>query len=169
MISGADISTCKKYRYSLWRSWAFPKRSKYCCFIMLNPSTADGKKDDPTIRRCINLSKKWGYSGLFVVNLFAYRSTDSNKLKKVRDPVGNVNDIVILTVARDAGIVVCAWGNKGILNGRDTEVISMLYDNKIKTYALSVTKDGNPNHPLHLPDDVRPKIFKPWKPKRATK
>lgn len=44
-------------------------------FIMLTPSTADADTDDPTIRRCIGFAKSSGFGGLYVGNLFAYRST----------------------------------------------------------------------------------------------
>src|SRR3546814_16904510 len=66
----------------LWRIWDDTKPQ--CMFIMLNPSTADADLDDPTIRRCIGFAKSWGYGGLQVCNLFAYRSTEPRELLKVR-------------------------------------------------------------------------------------
>jgi hypothetical protein len=64
----------------------------YALFIGLNPSTADEKEDDPTIKRCINYSKKWGYGGLCMVNLFAFRATDPSDLKAFHEPIGLEND-----------------------------------------------------------------------------
>ena len=61
------------YRYSLWREWYAD--SPPVAFIMLNPSTADDRKDDPTIRRSIGFAHAWGFGALEVVNLFAYRAT----------------------------------------------------------------------------------------------
>ncbi len=72
----ASILNCRKYRYSLTRSWNSAKG--YVLFIGLNPSTADETIDDPTLRRCMNYAKDWGYGGLIMVNLFAYMSTLSN-------------------------------------------------------------------------------------------
>src|ERR1700682_2944717 len=41
----------RKYRYHLERHWG---DAKPCLFIILNPSTADERKDDRTIKRCIS-------------------------------------------------------------------------------------------------------------------
>ena len=60
--------------------------------IGLNPSTADEVTDDPTVRRCINYAKAWGYAGLCMTNLFAYRATDPVVMKAVAEPIGPDND-----------------------------------------------------------------------------
>ena len=78
--SGAAFSPCGRYRYKLWRVWD-PARPLGCVmFLMLNPSTATDNEDDPTIRRCIGYARSWGYGGLYVGNLFAYRATDPRRL-----------------------------------------------------------------------------------------
>lgn len=84
--SSAVISECGSYRYRLERVWEAEKDR--VAFIMLNPSTADASKDDPTIRRCIGFAKAWGFGGLIVGNLFALRSTDPKALYGHKDPVG---------------------------------------------------------------------------------
>ena len=101
------------YRYSLWREWCAD--SPPIAFIMLNPSTADDQKDDPTIRRCIGFAHAWGFGALEVVNLFAYRATDSRKLLGVDDPVGSENDNYIVQAVELCPFVVVAWGTKGVL------------------------------------------------------
>ena len=53
MKQEAVISKCRKYRYSLSREWN--KDKEKVLFIMLNPSKADDKIDDPTVKRCIKL------------------------------------------------------------------------------------------------------------------
>lgn len=84
MKTGANLSECRRYRFSLWRIWdeALP----YALFIGLNPSTADETANDPTITRCINFAKDWGYGGIYMANLFAYRATDPSEymLRKIR-------------------------------------------------------------------------------------
>ena len=67
----AEISNDGQYRYLLGRRWdaTLPE----CTFVMLNPSTADAKQDDPTIRRCINFAKSYGCGSLLVGNLYAFR------------------------------------------------------------------------------------------------
>ena len=111
MKRNAYISSCKKYRYWLHRSWDEKKKS--CSFIMLNPSTADDKVDDPTIRRCIGYAQKFGFGSMYVINLFAYRTPYKNVLKKASNPVGPENDKFIENIAKKSEAVIAAWGNEG--------------------------------------------------------
>jgi hypothetical protein len=67
-----------RHRYLLTRIW--DKATPPVCFIMLNPSTADHHRDDPTIKRCMGFARRWGHGGIQVVNLFAYRATDPKEL-----------------------------------------------------------------------------------------
>lgn len=55
-------------------------------FIGLNPSTADEIEDDPTTRKCINLAETWGYGGIYVANLFTFKSTNHENLRNEQDP-----------------------------------------------------------------------------------
>ncbi|WP_368188730.1 DUF1643 domain-containing protein [Aeromonas sp. R7-3] len=80
----AVFSPCRTYRYALSRVWATDK--PYALFIGLNPSTADETLDDPTIRRCIDFAKRRGYGGLVMANLFAYRATDPEVMKRAAEP-----------------------------------------------------------------------------------
>lgn len=80
----AKISVCGRYRYFLER--VLPSGDGAMCFVMLNPSTADGEADDATIRRCIYFAGREGCKNLWVVNLFAFRATDPRELLKVDDP-----------------------------------------------------------------------------------
>jgi hypothetical protein len=57
-------------------------RGRYLEWMMLNPSTADGTDDDATIRKCMKFARAWGYGGILVVNLLAWRETDSKLLKQ---------------------------------------------------------------------------------------
>ena len=43
---------------------------------MLNPSTADERKLDPSCTRARNFAEAWGYGGLVVTNVFGWRATD---------------------------------------------------------------------------------------------
>lgn len=176
---GAHISACGKYRYSLWREWRgthdpknwrwFGARDgagepigepKACLFIMLNPSTADGTTDDPTIRRCVGFAKTWNYERLEVVNLFAYRATDPQKVLALSadEAIGPENQESVEDAIRDAGIVVCAWGAHGSYLGQDETVLG--WCNGAKTFALGVTKAGNPRHPLYLRAATVPAPFR---------
>lgn len=153
----AVLSPCKAYRYRLERSW--DRGATSVAFLMLNPSTADASNDDPTIRRCIGFAKAWGFGGLIVGNLFALRSTDPKALYDHPDPVGPRNDEHLRAIAKDAELIVCAWGAHGALRGRGVEVAGILDGANLA--ALSVTKDGHPGHPLYIPANAQPKAWFP--------
>jgi hypothetical protein len=118
---------------------------------MLNPSTADWKQDDPTIRKCVSLSKLWGFGGIAEVNLFAFRSTDPKKLKRVRDPVGPKNDSYISYMCQGYRTVVVAWGRNGDdFPERVASVLQLIKDSGAEISLLGKTKSGQPKHPLYL-------------------
>ncbi|WP_157313995.1 DUF1643 domain-containing protein [Chitinibacter sp. GC72] len=150
MESTATLSSCRKYRYVLWRIW--DEHKPYAVFIGLNPSIADETEDDPTIRRCVNFAKGWGYGGLCMVNLFAYRSRDPSNLFCNEEPIGSENDEWILRVAKNAGVVVAAWGNDGKHLSRSAQVRGF----PIKLKILRLNKSGEPAHPLYLPNKLEP-------------
>ena len=122
LISGDGL-----YRYWLQRDIG-PEYGN-ALFVMLNPSAADADEDDPTNRRCIEFAKRWGYGSLEVVNLFAWRATDSHQLREqsvYHDVIGPENDAAIKHRAYSAGMIVCAWGNQGEFMRRGRDVKRML-------------------------------------------
>jgi hypothetical protein len=147
--SAAQISRCGTYRYALWRRWA---PGAQVLFVMLNPSTADQSNDDPTIRRCIGFAARWGFGGVAVGNLFAYRTPSPRVLRHAAHPVGRANDRWLQRLAAESSRVIAAWGNDGVLLGRDAEVCDLLGP----LYALGLTRQGQPRHPLYLPNAARP-------------
>lgn len=151
--SGAQFSPCRTYRYRLWRTWG---EGKPLVWIMLNPSTADEITNDPTIERCERRAQMWGHGGIVVANLFALRSTNPKQLYAVEDPIGPDNDETLRTVCRDAGMVICAWGQHGKLYARDWKVRRLLKAAGVKLHALKLSKDGQPSHPLYLSYDLQP-------------
>lgn len=152
----ADFSPCRKYRYTLWRTWLEPLVAqhtiRYVNFICLNPSTADEIQDDPTIRRCVRFAKDWGYEAMCVTNLFAYRATDPREMKGQSNPVGDENDKWLCRIARDADEVIAAWGSHGQFLGRSEEVMKFL---PVRPKYLRMGAK-EPWHPLYLPARLEP-------------
>ena len=170
------FSRCRKYRYTLWRSWgALPlgfledphpsyypgNQNSYVQFIGLNPSTADETKDDPTVRRCIAYAKAWGFGGLCMTNAFAWRDTDPQMMKAAFRPIGELvvggaycqmNDRLLLEVSKHAGLVIAAWGKHGTHLDRDRQIVSLIPN----LHCLGVNGDGTPKHPLYLPKTAQP-------------
>ena len=147
----AIISKCGKYRYSLVREWN--KNKGKVLFIMLNPSTADDKEDDKTIIRCINFAKDWGYGGLMVGNLFAYRTTYPKELFKTKNPEGKDNLKRIKQMIKRSDLVICAWGNKQGSPPKYLRELSELH------YLKLLADRKTPGHPLRLKKDTKPKRF----------
>jgi hypothetical protein len=151
MKTDAGFSPCRTWRYWLSRTW--DETLPALVVIGLNPSTADETQDDPTIRKCIKFAKTWGFGGLVMLNLYAYRSTDPKGLKKAKDPVGPANDATILE-RTEGRQVLCAWGTHGTYLNRDLKVKRMLAGRNL--VCLKQTKDGHPQHPLYLKDSTQP-------------
>lgn len=161
VTTSAVLSDCKKYRYSLTRVWDDNKPR--VLFIMLNPSTADAEKDDPTIRRCIGFAKDWGYGGIYVVNLFALRATNPQDLLKAPFVVGVENEKWFRRMSALAHLVVCAWGNGAIvdkLQKRLDHTWKPLSWISKPLHYIELSNDGTPKHPLYLPKHLMPKPCK---------
>lgn len=163
IYKSAVFSPCRTWRYVLNRRWDL---RPVAMFIGLNCSTADETQDDPTVRRCIGYAHAWGYGGLVMTNLFAFRATDPRVMKVASDPVGPSNDqhlrVAAISVVSEGGIVIAAWGNHGAYQGRSREVVELMgriVAPKIKLMCLRVTKAGQPQHPLYLPKDLGPVPF----------
>lgn len=158
----AVFSADRIYRYTLSRlvpvTFSFEERKyggNHVMFIGLNPSTADEVKNDPTIRRCRNFASRWGFSKMVMTNLFAFRSTMPEIMKRAGDPVGPDNDRWLKEIARDAGLIVACWGNHGSWLFRSDSVKAMIPN----LHCLRVTGKGQPEHPLYLPGGLEPQ---PW-------
>lgn len=131
------------YRYSLTRVW--DETLPTITFVLLNPSTADARDLDPTLRRCVNFSKRDGYGGMKILNLYAYRTPSPKVMLAVPDPVGPDNDRVL---AEATGTVVAGWGTNASPE-RVAHVLKLLPTLK----ALKITTHGHPQHPLYVKGD----------------
>lgn len=161
-IGSAIFSPCGRYRYLLTRHLCreykgdqVGKRGKVATFIMLNPSTADAARNDPTIRKCIGFAQRWQCETLQVLNLFAVRATLPRIMKRAADPIGPENlhwfTCALTAHAVDDHLVVCAWGVHGAHLGQDRAMLSWLTEQGIAPLTLGLTRDGHPRHPLYVP------------------
>lgn len=142
----AEISANELYRYTLVRQWDV--FGSVLVFLMLNPSKADGHQDDPTIRRCVGIARRLGYGGILVCNLFAWRATDPDELRKAADPIGPKNDLAIMNCIKGRD-VIAAWGNvEKKFESRARQVLATLRGHAASVRALKLTGEGQPWHPL---------------------
>ena len=156
--SGAEFDSTRQYRYRLWRRWRGGGRT--VLWIMLNPSTADEYANDRTIAKCIKFSQRWGFDGMEIVNLFAWRATDPRALKPLGvNAIGPANDDTILSAAARAHYVMAAWGAHGTILGRAARVMQLCRAAGVALQCMQTTQTGQPMHPLYLPADLLPKQF----------
>lgn len=163
------FSSCRKYRYTLWREWdptysdwllaKNDNATKYLMVIGLNPSTADETKDDPTIRRCIGFAEHWGFGALCMTNLFAWRDTKPENMKKAVDPIGPECGQWLCKIADGAGMILAAWGKDGKFTGRDRNVLSSIRAIGKPVHCLGTNGDGTPKHPLYIAAATQPIIL----------
>lgn len=157
--TGAEFSPCEKYRYKLWRYFR-ENPTSIVNFLMLNPSTATATVQDPTVERCCRRVQSWGFDGLIVTNLFAWRSTHPAVLKTLHDPIGPENNTAIERAANESALIVCAWGKDGSIQNRGKQIRAALERKFLeKTSYLRLCKGGEPEHPLYVPYSAFPKRF----------
>ena len=155
--AGATFTSCRRWRTLLWRRWDASR--PIANFLMLNPSTADEHQLDPSCARARVYAERWGFGALIVTNLFAWRATDPDDMKAATDPVGRGNNAAIVRAAREAKLIVCAWGNHGAYLDRSQKVVDLLRRLGVDLHFLKMNGAGEPSHPLYLPSTRRPT---PW-------
>lgn len=160
----ATLSPDGRHRYELGRRWAL---GQAVLWVMLNPSVADAQTDDQTTRRCMALTRAWGFSAAVLVNLYAMRSTDPLALLHADDPEGPDNPATVagwLEAAVEPGPgvpsvakVVVAWGASLPLSRRPhhTDVLGLAAAAGVPLWCLGRTQNGQPRHPGRgIPNDA---------------
>lgn len=154
-LSEALYSPCEGYRYGLSRQWN--QSGDWVLFVMLNPSTADEHRNDPTIERCERRARAMGAGGLRIANLCAWRATRPADLKRATDPVGPDNDALLADWHATSDLTIAAWGVHGTLLGRDQQVLAQMTG---PLHHLGLTRDGHPRHPLYVPYATQPMLWR---------
>ena len=153
----------RSHRYFLRRPAGLLDQDKpVIAFILLNPSTADELKDDPTVAKCRRYAAGWGFGEVIVLNAFAYRATDPKNMRAHPDPVGPENDATVLATATAVhelgGTLLCGCGTHGAHLDRSAKLQDLLAHFPLKAFTL--TKHGEPGHPLYLRGDLQPMQWK---------
>lgn len=172
MRRSAIISACELYRYVLFRGWDESKPLLVVC--MLNPSTADHEKEDPTLLALIHFARLWGYGALRVVNLYAFRSPSPAVMMKADHAVGpdnaeHITNALLAAQTQGRGRLLAAWGNGGNADigygDRAAWFTSRARLNGLELICLGTTADRSPKHPLarghhFIPRDQQPLIWR---------
>ncbi len=161
------------------RSWWSDEPTRWAAWLMLNPSTADEQRDDPTSRRVTHFSKAAGCDGWIIVNLYPFISSDPTRMWRwanwqaradgfeIRDDLqANLSDIE--EVARIASKRFVAFGAAPIYHDEPwleqcLEAFGQPADagGDEAFYCLGVNSGGQPLHPLargkmHIPNTQEP-------------
>lgn len=146
----AIFSPCRKWRYHLQHVW--DANHANLIWLLLNPSTADEVQNDPTVERCERRARMWGFGGVEVYNIFAYRATDPANMKAQRDPVGVDNDKWMMKFAEKSRqtTAIIGWGEHGKHLGRGQFVLDLLREQGAALHALKINASGHPKHPLYI-------------------
>lgn len=144
---------------------------------MLNPSSADGSRNDPTLWEVIFHTHRLGFGGLVVVNLYPFIAASPAACHRwadwdapgrgpdwyVRDVLHANQDLVART-ARECDQVIAAWG----ASAWDRTWIDVVVEGVLTgeapwrdLWCLGRTSDGSPKHPLarghhRIPRDQAP-------------
>lgn len=164
-MMGAILSADHEHRYWLWRIWERGKPLLIVC--MFNPSTADSRKDDPTVMRLCQWARRWGYGGILIVNLHSYRSPDPSVIHTMKPgrswgdaqpaALGHAIDLA----AQQGSPILAAWG--ALADKRDVEPFRQAAQG-VELICLGRTANGSPTHPMargraRVPDDQQPIAF----------
>ena len=145
MIREAEFSIDKKERYSLKREWDNSKNK--ILYIMLNPSFADDKDDDPTIRRLINFTKKFNSGGFLVGNIFTTITPNPKELDKSKG-MSDKNFEELIKLINKVDQIVYAWGSS-------IEEPQLLKKLVLSPKCFGKNLNGTPKHPLYLPSQTK--------------
>jgi|SRR6267378_7380470 len=157
--AGAIFSEDRTRRYALWREVNYdflgPDLEKYVLFIGLNPSIANETRLDPTVTRCYNYAKRWGFRYLLMGNLYSKVSTDPKNVRFNDYERENMEYLVKLHLMAEQTIL--AWGTHA-----EKYIACLAIKNLIDgkgLYCLGVNQDQSPKHPLYLRGDVKPQLY----------
>lgn len=161
MIRSAIVSPCGRYRFELRREFEAEDSvclADSCAFILNNPSVADAEQEDPTSRRGIDYTSRWGYATMIFANTNPFRSTNPRLAQIPSENVLLENDDHLRRIAREAEIRVVAWGDKvrPALAARALRVLQEIGP----IHILAFSKGGIPRHPLMLRKSLQPQLWR---------
>jgi hypothetical protein len=157
------------YRLTMVRAWGAGPR---LAIAGKNPSTADGKRDDPATIRNMGFAYRWGFGSLVQVNVYPLITPSPAELgrwlaTRPSDFAGRQIDNLHAAGAavKSATMRLAIWG-AGVARA-DLDLFLSEIDRmagKAPWMCLDVNDDGSPLHTLargrrRIPDDARPR---PW-------
>lgn len=152
-LMGAEFSADRLHRLLLWRIWS-PEPGKLLGFLMLNPSSADETRDDPTTVRNCARARALGYAGIVQANVYTFRTPSPAVLKAQGYPGKPSQELggqALQRLAEACHDVVLACGAHAQPGDFDHAVLELLGGaaRRPRLLHLGRLKNGMPRHPLH--------------------
>jgi hypothetical protein len=145
LIREAKFCNTKKNRYYLKREWDNSKG--LLLYLMLNPSVADEKRDDPTIRRLISFTKKFNYGGFLVGNIFTEITPNPKEIDRSKG-ISDKNFKELFKLINKVDQIIYAWGST-------VEEPQLLKELVLNPKCFGKNLNGTPKHPLYLPKNSK--------------
>lgn len=149
----AVVSPCGLYRYRLDREdFDAPGKLSFG-FFGVNPSTADGKKEDQTSLKWMEFTRRNDGCRYTAGNALPWIATNVRELAQANNPYGE-NDRYLDEIIGCCDVLVPCWGDRGKLPRQLQHYLWRLRDRifasgkPVKVFGF--TKSGDPKHPLML-------------------
>lgn len=145
-----SFSGDRRHRLGLGRRVGPGRRA---LLIGVNPSDADGERDDPTIRKLYGFGHLLGIGEWLVGNKFTLVAPDVRALEEEPRPNAPGADEALARMIARADLVIVAWGRldklpPGLRN-RWREIVRMTEGRDLMCWGTC--QDGHPCHPARLP------------------
>lgn len=158
----AVFSADRRHRYRLDRPMG---AGPAVLWVMLNPSTADEARNDPTVRRVLGFSRLWGCGKVIVCNLHSLRGTDPACLDELDDYTSHLGDDYVRAARCEAARVVIGWGAHGARWPRRVRHLCDLLGDDDLWCLGTTTHTHQPRHPLYVRGDTQ---LTRWSPPKET-
>ena len=115
---------------------------------MLNPSIANQFEDDSTVRRLNYFTKKFGFGGFYVGNIYPHITPSPKVLYSLNLTYSKKNYFYLNSMIEKSAKIVFAWGN--------CQEKPLWIENMVRApLCFGHNKNGSPKHPLYLPKSTR--------------
>ena len=123
----------------------------------INPSTADDKKPDRTIKKVMGFANRNGFDGFIMLNLYPQRTPNTNELHAELDEKlmqENLKQIELALKDIPNPTILAAWGNpirqRKYLKECVKQIHYLTKGKNVKWQQIGkLTVQGNPRHPLY--------------------
>lgn len=149
---GTWVSQDDRLRFKLWQIWQ--PAEPILAWLMLNPSSADHERLDPTLRRVAGFTRDNGFGGFVAVNVFPQRNAKQDRRWIDEAAALQMNGRLIPRALLGCQSCCLAWGAWDWAQAPGWQLATQLA-RRLPLCWLGQTQSGSPKHPLYLAKSVR--------------